>query len=403
MSVDVQNSMYWKVNIINNTFYNNIIKGSGITVIFNAEDISNSYACYLYCSFDIFCSSNNFVKNHGNLMHFSNIPSLEITKSFFYNNTVDSYIISYEQLYNLHLECGNVLASDTVFSENRLVPLNTANNGALFYIHGKCRFTAPANISFVDVIFQSNLATPVSVSVDLIMFISRLPPYILATFKGKVVFDNNSGITGGGLYINDNVTLYIASDATLSFTNNNAIYGGAIYVGSSQTVTFGRGCFIQGADSMLIKNNTALIGCDIYSEKNSCISCHQNLNITSPPTILSGTSVTVFPGETITLNMTVTDCYGKNAGCEADVLLTCGSGTCTEYGIQLEGSSTTFLTSGLINSGLHITSATDQAPLNTSLLFICKTHKHFYIEQTHLGYNYNLSSWSCPQVTKMCM
>lgn len=220
--------------------------------------------------------------------------------------------------------------------------------------------------------FANNFATPLSLSVIFVL-VAWYPPYLSTTFKGKVVFENNSGVTGGGIYIAGNVTLDIADNACLSFINNNAIYGGAIYVGSSHKVI--RGCFISGAKGMFVQGNTATIGPVIYSAINSCaLYCQDLTNIASPPTSLSGdTSVTVFPGQTIMLNMTVTDCYGNNTACEADALLTCGYGTCSKYGIGLEGSPTSFLTSGLINTGLSINSAHDAQPSTTpSLIFTCK-------------------------------
>uniref|UniRef100_A0A1X7TP69 Right handed beta helix domain-containing protein n=1 Tax=Amphimedon queenslandica TaxID=400682 RepID=A0A1X7TP69_AMPQE len=85
----------------------------------------------------------------------------------------------------------------------------------------------------------------------------------LVIIKNDFIFENNTGVVGGGLAINDSSVLIVSSSANLEFIDNHASYkGGGIY---SEESTFSDiKSMAQNIPLTLINNTAGLVGGDMY-------------------------------------------------------------------------------------------------------------------------------------------
>ena len=126
-------------------------------------------------------------------------------------------------------------------------------------------------------------------------------------------------------------------------------------------------------------------GPDIYSSYNWCrlnnsdgCTAVQNtaVSIVSPPTSISfndNNSTTIFPGQTITGDMSVKDCFNDSSSCLADAYFLCQSSNCLDNYI-LDGPSSITLYDGTVNTGLTINiTKLQESDAILSLLFVCRT------------------------------
>ena len=256
--------------------------------------------------------------------------------------------------------------------------------------------------------FTKNIGTPLSL--NYIIHNIKLPfrtSSININISGNISFIENYAVTGGGMYISGNSRLTIAPNANITFQDNYASYGGAIFVDQDY-------CFVDGDEnSIIFSNNSAISGQCIFSSFNwcsfsdgSCALIHNNCSIMSPPTTLSfnaNNTASVFPGQTITGDMTVIDCLNSTTSCLAEVKQQCAreQSICDEYYIY--GPSSVALFDGRVTTGLKINSITDQKNyMQVSL--VCKSPirllpKNLTINITiilcPLGFMFNASSKQC--------
>lgn len=198
----------------------------------------------------------------------------------------------------------------------------------------------------------------------------------LATW-GDVMINNNTGITGGGLYIDNNARVYLDSHShsnSVKLLHNSAQYGGAVYVGSGQNVCFTDGVFSD------VNNSASIAGPDIFLSycychyDRSCIDLLRDKKMVSFPSNVSsdiGTYLSLFAGDALTLNLSVTDCCSMPTSCLADTLLICdGDKDCP---FTTEGPSSVILHTGIIQTDLRISTNSSRLPQNRpKLLFQCQ-------------------------------
>ena len=165
-----------------------------------------------------------------------------------------------------------------------------------------------------------------------------------------------------GTGVDDYALLSIAHNATVRFINNVALYGGAIYVDQDY-------CFVDenyhNGSIVFVNNGPPIYSsynwCSYSTSTDSCVVIQDTTSIVSLPTIMSFNSdnkTSVFPGQTITGDMTVIDCFGNVSSCLADANLSCHGEVCSDY--KLQGSSTVFLSHGsMVNTGLRIINTTN--------------------------------------------
>ena len=175
--------------------------------------------------------------------------------------------------------------------------------------------------------------------------------------------------------------LSIAHNATVHFFNNFALYGGAIYYVDQDC------CFVDKnyRNGSIVFVNINACGPPIYSSYNwysyststdSYAAVQDTTSIVSLPTIMSFNSdnkTSVIPGQTITGDMTVIDCFSNVSSCLADANLSCHGEVCSDY--KLQGSSTVFLSHGsMVNTGLRIINTTSlhNSMHKPKLHFLCR-------------------------------
>ena len=154
-----------------------------------------------------------------------------------------------------------------------------------------------------DAISLSNITVANTHKTGLLLRIS------LVTIENKLTFQNNTGVVGGGLSINDLSKLVLTSSANLQFINNHASYkGGGIYVKEG-----GSDIIIEAPNVPLtLINNSAAFGDDIYGYTNRG---SNRFNLTNPNISSTGDARTVhfcnknpdykqiYPGQALRFNL----------------------------------------------------------------------------------------------------
>ena len=155
-----------------------------------------------------------------------------------------------------------------------------------------------------DAISLSNVTVANSTSTGLSLKTS------LVTIKNNLIFENNTGVVGGGLAINDSSQLILTSTAYLEFIDNHASYkGGGIYIEEST-----KSHIILATPDIpltLINNSAGLLGGDIYGYYKSSFA-HNNyqFNLTNPHISSTGDARTIcFCDPHDTINITTNCLY----------------------------------------------------------------------------------------------
>ena len=87
------------------------------------------------------------------------------------------------------------------------------------------------------------------------------------TIKNNLIFENNTGVVGGGLAINDSSELILTSSVNLELIDNHASYkGGGIYV--EESTYSGIILNVPDIPLTLINNSAGLVGDDMYGYHN---------------------------------------------------------------------------------------------------------------------------------------
>ena len=426
-----------EIVVLNNTFenssgsflaiyydqFNQTHIGQGSALIAN-NIIKNNYcldttSCiyisfYLHCAnyflkhvrcknrFAVTYTNNTFVGNIGHdssyISAFINWAILRIENSEIVGNKIAYafYIVKEE---SLDLDYYNISIHDITFDNNRISSFATADKATVMLVHNYNMYHHSYEMSTVtmsNLRFTNNVGTPLSLVGSTI------------DISGDLIFINNTNaLTGGGLYISDDTIINVTNNASITFTDNQAFFGGAIYVRQGS-------CFLGGnyGKSFKLNKNHARYGPDVFSvytwcdHNNSyCEILPKNIDIIGPITVnlnLSSSSIRIFPGQIILLDMTVTDCLNNShQSCLARVHFDkTESRNFSDY--ELQGPSTISLYDGLVKTGLTVTTIDELLEQDSFLLqFACK----FFIDASitvnvtlircPLGFNYNSSSKQC--------
>ena len=431
-----------EILVLDNTFENS--KGSFLSLFYhhtaqgsasitNNTIRNNNYACtcyFSYCAFihvsvrpycdndncnndnfPVSCINNHFVNNiiHNNacgkdssILTFINWGKLKIEDSVIRSNEIANYAIFVRIDINL---CLNISMHNITFLDNIITSNATADKAAIVTIQNFDDYY-DETISMSNLYFTNNRGTPLS--------LVRSTIYI----NGDLVFSSNiKALTGGGLYVRDGSTLHVGCNASITFINNEAFFGGAIFV-DQDTCFLIRHCNdvpLNFTDLITVKRNHANYGPDIFSlydwcndinndDNNYCKMIQSTFNIV-PISInlsLSNSSIKIFPGKIIILDLIVRDCFKNYSSCLADVYF--NSTESRSFGnYTLQGPSTVSLHSGSVMTGLTVGTSTSNYTAGKEsflLRFVCKfsIDAHVTVNVTllrcPLGFNYN-SSQQC--------
>ena len=371
----------------------------------------NDY-CYINNNFLVTCTNNHFVNNFihnecgsdSSILTFINWGELKMENSEIGSNEIANYAILINRENNLFLNNYNISIHNITFIGNTISSYNTsiADKAAIVTIQN----FDDGTISMSDLYFTNNRGTPLSLVGSTI------------NISGDLVFSNNTkALTGGGLYVSGGSILYARCNANITFTNNTAFFGGAIFV-NQDTCFLISNCNVPFKDFITVKRNRANYGPDIFSLYNWCNAninkddikmIQSTFNIAPISVILSSSSssIKIFPGKIIVLDMIVTDCFNNNSSCLADVYFN-STESRNFSGYTLQGPSTVSLHGGSVMTGLTVGTSTSNYTaimlknnITLSLQFVCKfsIDAHITVNVTllrcPLGFHYNSSSKQC--------
>ena len=293
---------------------------------------------------------NTFYNNRGKLLHFTRLPLIEIANCSFENNTVTDYAV----LMRLYSDVNpfGISIYNVKFNSNTVLPTVGADKAAIV-----CIMLGKKGLVLHNVEFILNTGT----SLALISTVLNV--------TGNVTFYHNSAVTGGGLYI-DRSVVFFTENAKMNFYNNYAIYGGAIYIEAKTSNVH----TLQ--DSVVLNGNTATVGHSIFLADKKCTNITLN-DVTSLPINAFISNSTTFPGQALTFNVMLIDCFGRNTSCIADIQFLCDNNTsCIHHGhgvyLSNQGLPQKIISKGDITFDMKITSDSNPPPsVRPQIIFKC--------------------------------
>ena len=141
-------------------------------------------------------------------------------------------------------------------------------------------------------------------------------------FRGQLVFNQNIGLFGAGIYLSSSI-VFLTPNTTILFENNRAVYrGGAVYVTSVQEAVFAFDCSFQIFDSSLLpiseldihlqfRNNSAREAGDaIYGgDLDNCVSAAPSILLYTNNSFSSSDFIYDFSGQNITDSLISSDSH----------------------------------------------------------------------------------------------
>ena len=379
------------MTINDNWLYENGLINSCIGSLINASLASTATGYY---------TSNDFTDNE--------LPSLyiiskcgsdyTILNSNFNNNYASSYIAYFAT------DCNNY---DTIrlFAEG----LNFANNS--FHLSKPTDKWDPAVFIVKGVPGQKENMT-LQLTVSNSEFTGNDGTGLTLTNVGITVNDElnvtqNVGQFGGGLFF-ESVILRVSKqdNAVVRVENNSAQFGGGLFLVDNPCFN---DWFIETDDcklTLLFNGNEALIeGSNVYSELPHCDNCTSTkcdvqvdnrtgfaisaaANLSIVPVDNKETELSLFPGESIRLNVTLKDCSGVPVTCDAKVFVLCDKDDpCDRNVLSLAGPLFINLKNGIVDTETRLlvpdkTFALSSAESNHKLFFQCYAHRIYDITVT---------------------
>ena len=329
-------------------------------------------------------TNNTFIYNSGTLMEFYTWPLLHINSTTITYNTAANHFVWIKNLSPSLCQSPSTIR-DMIISNNVLTNIVSADKGAIFIVQGK---NPPIQLTIYNLSFTNNIGTPLSLNNTRI------------TVAGNVTMDSNrNAVTGGALYVNGYTYIEIEQYAHIIMTNNSARYGGAIFI----DYQLQNNCLFD--ESIILRNNTAMIGPSVYSSiswcDRECVNFTRDEVATVPTFVKIENAHSVFPGQPIVLNVKVTDCLGRNSPSVADVNVgkECDGEFSECQDISFKGPPTILLDStSPVHTGLQLFSKKDlQNSVNaTFYLVTVKTPiTEFYLNSSEI-IKVNIQLTKCP-------
>ena len=217
---------------------------------------------------------------------------------------------------------------------------------------------------------------------------------------GNLLFEANSGIYGGAMSLYG-VTINNSCQSIISFQNNYGVYGGALYLESSSSL-----CLCPLTNLKFNDNRATTSGNSVYfaSSTDFNFEC-KNLSMKDVGSAASSIilhspdscCLSLFPGQNIIVNLSITDHFNQPSLCTAGVSIFCDGQiyTCFDQHIKLSGPDSVVLvqppntTSSVIDTNLVLKSPNNNNSQNVLLSLFCKN------SEAKIDIALNISS--CPQ------
>ena len=331
---------------------------------------------------------------------------LNVLKTTIRNNMATSVLVGFIGLNSEVFYKMAVVLKEIVVHNNIIVNTGSAYELPIGDIRSTILNLANVNqIQIEDSSFSNNQGTALAVTPKNKTWLS---------IRGENNFINNTGVLGGACNLGD-VHVMIKTNRTV-FEGNSAVYGGALYLNNttlSETKCNNKVRFI---------NNTATTsGNSIYfatitrdALPNCSFSDVPLADIGSPASNMQykgDSTISLIPGQNIYINVSVTDCYGSPSSCTADVYLICDNQwlfVCLNKHIRLNGPHHVVLAQEEVGNYTEVdTKLSISAPSpvldNTTveILFMCRKNLktrlniNLTISACPLGFVYNISEGVC--------
>lgn len=381
------------VSITNNRFIRNIVHDLYdfvVTGLIVGSFFGNSFSLE---RLGFYIDTNAFINNTGPLVYINSLPKFILQNSNFIGNIRNGNLVHIVTSKNPNVQ--NKI-QNIIFDQNAVdaATFVAANKAAIALIEGGgSSYIFSSTVLLCNVTFTFNRGTPLAVD----------GVYLL--LNHSVRFISNNALTGGGLYIDGKTRIDLRKNSSMEFLNNTALYGGAIYIDIEALIAI-NGPVKSDGNTALMGNSVFVVGnCNttlkyldsISKEKITCTPAHLSVG--------TNNSISLFPGQIITLRMTVTDTLSRHSACTADVFLLCNGIFCHHY--YLVGPPTTFLTSDVaVLNGLRLKAKTMTPPttVKPQLRFVCRAptavlpavfNVTIEVLDCPLGFSYNSTSQQC--------
>ena len=257
-----------------------------------------------------------------------------------------------------------------------------------------------------DSTFRTNLGTPLVFKND-----NLYGTHLVLCVIGDLQFQQNNAIYGGAMSLY-NVRINTSCQSTITFKDNFGRYGGALYVDNilksglgvcNTTLEFIANRAAISGDAIYVQSYSSdlemiLRECSRYLSKTEVASAAANIVVLN---LKDNNYLSIFPGQNILLNISITDYYGMPSLCTADIAIFC-NGTIYKCrynlfikNIKLYGPDTVVLVqqsstgSSIIDTNLRI-----QSPINTNFQNISL---HLSCKNSNANITFLLNIRSCPQ------
>ena len=222
-----------------------------------------------------------------------------------------------------------------------------------------------------------------------------------------LLFDANSGINGGAMSLY-NATINSSCQSTILFKKNYGVYGGALYLENSPsrcvcpgacltTLEFVDNKAITSGNSVYFASSSSdfNLECKNFSMKD--VGSHANNIILYSHDTACSHCLSIFPGQNIIVNISITDQFDQPSLCTAGVSILCDGQiyTCFNQHIKLSGPDSVVLvqpsntSSSVIDTNLVLQSPNNNDSRNVLLKFLCKN------SNANITINLNISR--CPE------
>ena len=324
------------------------------------------------CVIDI--TNSSILTNNGMVLNSTDIAGCwyRIINSTILGNKASTSIVQLNSnIPQSMITSGKLLVIDNSIIENNYVPFKTEDNNAVMFIQCVTRVVMINSTRFIK-----NTGT------SLALIECNLDVH------GNIAFENNVAVYGGGVYFDKFAS--VGGKAKIQFVNNTAQYGTAMYFGKNIDC-LETNC-VQSEINVTLFGNSVLRGSIsyIFSFSSWC-KCNQtyhsniqncwNISYDVKPVILSyatnitvsDTSMELFSGETIVLDINVLDCSGASSTCVAQFFGCSWDESLCNYTVILNDNinPTVSLSSGKIDTRLLI-QFNNSLLGNGSLLFKCQ-------------------------------
>ena len=317
------------------------------------------------------------------------------------NNTATSVLVEFNGLYRYKY------FSMTVILKDLLVDGNLVTNTQRAYAASIISLSTVDEVLIENSSFLGNQGTPLTVTHNEKTYLS---------LEGEIYFINNTGVFGGGCGLhNANVMIQRNDEVNIIFQDNSGVYGGAVYL--NNTTISDATCKLK----VKFINNTAITsGNSVYFATtprgvlpNCSFSDIKFTDISAPAFNMSyyedDTLFSLIPGQSIYINVSVTDYFGSPSSCTADVFIMCDNWIfiCLRKHIQLNGPEHVVLAQkelGIYTEGdtkLPISAPQVLGDSNVQLLLKCRNDIQtemvitLEISRCPLGFVYNINESVC--------